>query len=116
MDRAVYRSELRHSEDPVSKYVAIPNYFTFYLQNQIADEKPVPEDTHLILLHRCVRIVLTKEHPEITTTTYEAICDACRSWRIKVKASDAQFNCARFHIRRVYNVARKSIWIEWITT
>ncbi|KAK2464856.1 hypothetical protein APHAL10511_002932 [Amanita phalloides] len=43
------------------------------------NEKPAPEDVQLTLLRRCIRIVLTKEYPEVIPTTYETVYNACRS-------------------------------------
>jgi cullin-4 len=43
------------------------------------NERQPPEDKQTRQLHQCIRIVLTKEHPEIIQTTYEAIYNTCRS-------------------------------------
>ena len=78
----------------------ILEYLTFYQHNPIADEKPVLVDTHLALLHRCIRIVLTKEHPEIITTTYEAIYNACRSIVVVSDKGEGLYDTLKLELER----------------
>jgi len=84
------------------------------------DEKPALPQTQLALLHRCIRIILTKEHPEIIPTTYETIYNACRSIVLVADKGEGLYDTLKLELERCTGQLSKILTqldvkgIEWI--
>ncbi|KAF8637776.1 hypothetical protein AX17_002585 [Amanita inopinata Kibby_2008] len=63
-------------------------------------EKPAPEGAQSALLRRCIRIILTREHPEVIKTTHEAIYSACRSIVVVANKGEGLYSTLKLELEQ----------------